>query len=127
MRPDGGCGQASWSVRRLASFAACPAPALGGWLLRFCRPGRHDRASRRGGGPSVLLPVDKELVDTLYKPAQWAVTELDKINTAESEAALSNVSADLKTATATAPTRQDLGTIRLQIDEHQRRRGTKAE
>ena len=26
------------------------------------------------GGPSVMVPVDKELVNVLYKPAQWAVT-----------------------------------------------------
>jgi hypothetical protein len=26
------------------------------------------------GGPSVIVPVDKELVDLLYKPSQWAVT-----------------------------------------------------
>ena len=28
----------------------------------------------RMGGPSVIVPVDKELVSALYKPAQWAVT-----------------------------------------------------
>jgi hypothetical protein len=28
----------------------------------------------KAGGPSVLLPVDKELVDQLYKPSQWTVT-----------------------------------------------------
>jgi hypothetical protein len=27
------------------------------------------------GGPSVMLPVDRELVDLLYKPSQWAVCE----------------------------------------------------
>lgn len=26
------------------------------------------------GGPSVIVPVDQELVDLLYKPAQWQVT-----------------------------------------------------
>ncbi|MEO7649078.1 MAG: DUF1549 and DUF1553 domain-containing protein, partial [Bryobacteraceae bacterium] len=26
------------------------------------------------GGPSVILPIDKELVRALYKPSQWAVT-----------------------------------------------------
>jgi Protein of unknown function (DUF1549)/Protein of unknown function (DUF1553) len=26
------------------------------------------------GGPSVIVPVDKELVNLLYKPSQWAVT-----------------------------------------------------
>ncbi len=26
------------------------------------------------GGPSVIVPVEKELVDLLYKPSQWAVT-----------------------------------------------------
>jgi hypothetical protein len=26
------------------------------------------------GGPSVIVPIDKELVQALYKPAQWAVT-----------------------------------------------------
>jgi hypothetical protein len=27
------------------------------------------------GGPSVLVPVDQELVDLLYKPSQWEVTK----------------------------------------------------
>ncbi len=27
-----------------------------------------------GGGPSVIVPIEKELVDALYKPSQWAVT-----------------------------------------------------
>ncbi|HWB98494.1 MAG TPA: DUF1553 domain-containing protein, partial [Bryobacteraceae bacterium] len=27
------------------------------------------------GGPSVLVPIDQELVQALYKPAQWAVTK----------------------------------------------------
>ncbi len=26
------------------------------------------------GGPSVIVPIDRELVNALYKPAQWAVT-----------------------------------------------------
>ncbi len=26
------------------------------------------------GGPSVMVPVDQELIDLLYKPSQWAVT-----------------------------------------------------
>src|SRR5207253_4946286 len=26
------------------------------------------------GGPSVVLPVDRDLVELLYKPQQWAVT-----------------------------------------------------
>ena len=26
------------------------------------------------GGPSVIVPIDKELVNALYKPSQWAVT-----------------------------------------------------
>ncbi len=26
------------------------------------------------GGPSVIIPIEKELVNALYKPAQWAVT-----------------------------------------------------
>ena len=28
----------------------------------------------KSGGPSVLVPIDKELVEALYKPSQWAVT-----------------------------------------------------
>jgi hypothetical protein len=27
------------------------------------------------GGPSVMVPVDQELIDLLYKPEQWAVTD----------------------------------------------------
>jgi hypothetical protein len=30
---------------------------------------------RRSSGDSVLLPVDQDLVDQLYKPSQWSVTE----------------------------------------------------
>jgi hypothetical protein len=29
----------------------------------------------RIGGPSVIIPVDKELVQLLYKPSQWRVTD----------------------------------------------------
>ncbi len=32
------------------------------------------RLNRKAGGPSVQLPVDKDLVDQLYKPSQWVVT-----------------------------------------------------
>jgi hypothetical protein len=28
----------------------------------------------KAGGPSVIPPLDKELIDLLYKPSQWAVT-----------------------------------------------------
>src|SRR6185369_10298621 len=27
------------------------------------------------GGPSIMIPVDADLVKLLYKPSQWAVTE----------------------------------------------------
>jgi hypothetical protein len=33
------------------------------------------RLNPKTGGPSVIVPVDQELVDLLYKPSQWAVTE----------------------------------------------------
>lgn len=33
------------------------------------------KLNQKAGGPSVLIPVDRELVDLLYKPSQWAVTE----------------------------------------------------
>jgi Protein of unknown function (DUF1553) len=33
------------------------------------------RLNRAAGGPSVIIPVDSELVDLLYKPAQWAVSK----------------------------------------------------
>ncbi|MFN0051339.1 MAG: PSD1 and planctomycete cytochrome C domain-containing protein [Planctomycetales bacterium] len=32
------------------------------------------RLNPRMGGPSVMLPVDPELVGLLYKPSQWAIT-----------------------------------------------------
>ena len=32
------------------------------------------RLNPKAGGPSVIVPVDKELVTLLYKPSQWAVT-----------------------------------------------------
>ncbi|MGH9675352.1 MAG: DUF1549 and DUF1553 domain-containing protein [Bryobacteraceae bacterium] len=33
------------------------------------------RLNRKTGGPSVIVPVDKELVNLLYKPAQWAISK----------------------------------------------------
>ncbi|HEU0120833.1 MAG TPA: DUF1549 and DUF1553 domain-containing protein [Bryobacteraceae bacterium] len=33
------------------------------------------RLNTRMGGPSVIVPVDKELTTLLYKPSQWAVTQ----------------------------------------------------
>lgn len=33
------------------------------------------RLNLKMGGPSVIVPVDQELVDLLYKPSQWAVTK----------------------------------------------------
>jgi hypothetical protein len=33
------------------------------------------RLNAKTGGPSVLVPVEQELVDLLYKPSQWAVTK----------------------------------------------------
>ncbi len=33
------------------------------------------RLNTRSGGPSVIIPVDAELVNLLYKPAQWAVNK----------------------------------------------------
>ncbi len=32
------------------------------------------RLNRKSGGPSVIVPVDPELVGLLYKPSQWAIT-----------------------------------------------------
>ena len=31
--------------------------------------------STRFGGPSVMLPVEQDLIDLLYKPTQWEVSE----------------------------------------------------
>ncbi len=33
------------------------------------------RLNAKAGGPSVIVPVEQELVDLLYKPSQWAVTK----------------------------------------------------
>lgn len=33
------------------------------------------KLNSKAGGPSVMVPVDSELVDLLYKPSQWAVTD----------------------------------------------------
>ncbi|MBS1828718.1 MAG: DUF1553 domain-containing protein [Acidobacteria bacterium] len=33
------------------------------------------RLNAKTGGPSVIVPVEQELVDLLYKPSQWAVTK----------------------------------------------------
>jgi len=33
------------------------------------------RLNPKTGGPSVIVPVDQELVNLLYKPSQWAVTK----------------------------------------------------
>ena len=32
------------------------------------------KLNTKAGGPSVIVPVDEELVNLLYKPSQWAVT-----------------------------------------------------
>ena len=32
------------------------------------------KLNSKAGGPSIIVPVEKELVDLLYKPSQWAVT-----------------------------------------------------
>ncbi len=32
------------------------------------------RLNLKSGGPSVIVPVDSELVDLLYKPSQWKIT-----------------------------------------------------
>ncbi|MBI3463138.1 MAG: DUF1553 domain-containing protein [Planctomycetes bacterium] len=32
------------------------------------------RLNLKTGGPSVIVPVEQDLIDLLYKPAQWAVT-----------------------------------------------------
>jgi len=32
------------------------------------------RLNAKQGGPSIIVPVDSELVNLLYKPSQWAVT-----------------------------------------------------
>ncbi len=34
-----------------------------------------ERMNAKQGGPSVIVPVDQELVNLLYKPSQWAVTK----------------------------------------------------
>ncbi len=33
------------------------------------------RLNDKAGGPSVIVPVDPELINLLYKPSQWAVSE----------------------------------------------------
>ncbi len=57
------------------------------WLWRFSRRRLEaeeirdsllavsGRLNPRAGGPSVMVPVDQELIDLLYKPEQWVVTE----------------------------------------------------
>ncbi|MDB5335338.1 MAG: hypothetical protein JWN70_957 [Planctomycetaceae bacterium] len=47
-----------------------PAEAIRDAMLAVS--GRLNRAS---GGPSIIVPVDAELVDLLYKPSQWMVTD----------------------------------------------------
>ncbi|MBC8357069.1 MAG: DUF1553 domain-containing protein [Planctomycetes bacterium] len=56
------------------------------WLSRFTRRRLAAQEIRdamltvggtinfKAGGPSVVAPVDQELIDLLYKPSQWAVT-----------------------------------------------------
>ncbi|MCH7687357.1 MAG: DUF1553 domain-containing protein, partial [Planctomycetes bacterium] len=33
------------------------------------------RLNRKTGGPSIMVPVDQEMVNLLYKPSQWQVTK----------------------------------------------------
>src|SRR5690606_25280842 len=32
------------------------------------------RLNEKAGGPSIIVPIDPELTNFLYKPSQWAVT-----------------------------------------------------
>ena len=32
------------------------------------------KLNAKAGGPSVIVPIDPDLVHALYKPSQWAVT-----------------------------------------------------
>ena len=42
--------------------------------LRDAMLATSGRLNGKAGGPGVLLPVDQELVNQLYKPSQWTVT-----------------------------------------------------
>lgn len=43
--------------------------------LRDAMLAASGRLNLRAGGPSVMIPVDPQLVEQLYKPAQWQVAE----------------------------------------------------
>jgi len=43
--------------------------------VRAAMLGVSGELNLKGGGPSVVVPVDKDLVGLLYTPAQWTVTE----------------------------------------------------
>ncbi len=77
------------SAYRQSSSAARGAPAKdpeNRWMWRFDRRrlsaeevrdamlAASGRLNPKAGGESIFVPVDRELVSALYKPAQWAVT-----------------------------------------------------
>jgi hypothetical protein len=58
--------------RRLSHF---PRRRLSGEEIRDAMLSISARLNPAMGGPSVVLPVEAELVDQLYKPSQWEVSE----------------------------------------------------
>jgi hypothetical protein len=62
------------SNRWLSHF---PRRRLSGEEIRDAMLTISDGLNRSLGGPSVILPVEQQLVDQLYNPAQWEVTRDD--------------------------------------------------
>jgi hypothetical protein len=50
-----------------------PRPRLSAEELRDAMLAVSGRLNPQAGGPSVMVPVDQELVNLLYKPSQWEV------------------------------------------------------
>ncbi len=65
-------------------YVAWPPSAEGGQATKVRRLSAEEirdamlavsgRLNPKAGGPSVIVPVDPELVGLLYKPSQWAIT-----------------------------------------------------
>jgi hypothetical protein len=70
--PDSDYSQADPENRLLWRF---PRRRLSAEELRDAMLAASGRLNHKLGGPSVLVPVDPELVQLLYKPAQWTVTK----------------------------------------------------
>ncbi len=75
-----GSGEKNTADGRLSSDSPLPTPhsqlqrRLSAEEIRDSMLAVSGRLNPKAGGPSVIVPVDPDLVGLLYKPSQWAIT-----------------------------------------------------